>query len=71
MSAGKVLTVLAVAALVTGAITKKDNKDAALALSIGGIGLNLFSLRFKKRSKELIDQAIWFKNKEILFGLQP
>lgn len=68
---GRALTVTAVAALITGAIVKKDNKSAALALSIVGIGLNLSSFHFRKKSKELIDQAIWFKNKEILFGPQP
>lgn len=68
---GRFLTVTAVAALVTGAIIKKDNKSAALALSIVGIGLNLSSFHFRKKSRELIDQAIWYKNKEILFGLQP
>ena len=68
---GKFLTVTAVAALVTGAIIKKDNKGAAIALSITGIGLNLFSFSFRKKSKELVDQAIWYRNKEILFGTQP
>ena len=67
---GRFLSVTAVAALVTGAIIKKDNKAAAIALSITGIGLNLFSFSFRKKSKELVDQAIWHRNKEILFGTQ-
>ena len=67
---GRLLTVTAVAALVTSAVIKKDNKGASIALSIVGIGLNLSSFRFKKNSKELIDQAIWQRNKEILFGVQ-
>ena len=68
---GRLISVAAVASLVSGAFIKKDNKGAGIALSIAGIGLNLFSLKFRKKSKELIDQAIWYKNKEILFGAQP
>ena len=67
LNLGRLLTFTAVAALVGGAIIKKDNKSAALALTIVGIGLNLSSLRFRNKSKELIDQAIWQRNKEILF----
>ena len=67
---GRLLTVTAVAALVTSAVIKKDHNGAAIALSIAGIGLNLSSFHFKKNSKELIDQAIWQRNKEILFGVQ-
>ena len=68
---GRLISVAAVASLVSGAFIKKDNKGAGIALSIAGIGLNLFSLKFRKKSKEFIDQAIWYKNKEILFGAQP
>ena len=67
---GRLISVTAVAALVSGALIKKDNKGAGIALSIAGIGLNLYSFSFRKRSKELIDQAIWHRNKEILFGTQ-
>jgi len=67
---GRLLTVSAVAALVTSAVIKKDHNGAAVALSIAGIGLNLSSFHFKKNSKELIDRAIWQRNKEILFGVQ-
>ena len=67
---GRLLTVTAVAALVSSAIVKKNNNGAAIALSVAGIGLNLSSFRFRKNSKELIDQAIWQRNKEILFGVQ-
>ena len=67
---GRLLTVTAVAALVAGAFIKKDNKNASIALTIVGIGLNLSSFSFRKKSKELIDQAIWQRNKEILFGVQ-
>jgi len=65
---GNVLTVTAIGALVTGAIIKKNNNGAAIALSVVGIGLNLGSLQLRKKSSELIDQAIWYRNKEILFG---
>ena len=67
---GRLLTVTAVAALVSSAVIKKDHNGAAVALSIAGIGLNLSSFHFRKNSKELIDQAIWQRNKEILFGVQ-
>ena len=67
---GRLLTVTAVAALVAGAVIKKDNKNGSIALTIIGIGLNLSSFSFRKKSKELIDQAIWQRNKEILFGVQ-
>jgi len=67
---GRLLTVTAVAALVSSAIVKKNNNGAAIALSVAGIGLNLSSFHFRKNSKELIDRAIWQRNKEILFGVQ-
>ena len=67
---GRLLTVTAEAALVTSAVIKKDHNGATTVLSIAGIGLNLSSFHFKKNSKELIDQAIWQRNKEILFGVQ-
>ena len=67
---GRLLTVTAVAALVASAVIKKDNKNGSTALTIVGIGLNLSSFSFRKKSKELIDQAIWQRNKEILFGVQ-
>ena len=67
---GRLLTVTAVAALVSSAIVKKNNNGAAIALSVAGIGLNLSSFHFRKNLKELIDRAIWQRNKEILFGVQ-
>ena len=67
---GRLLTATAVAALVSSAIVKKNNNGAAIALSVAGIGLNLSSFHFRKNSKELIDRAIWQRNKEILFGVQ-
>ncbi len=66
----RVFTVTSVAALVTSAIIKKDDKTRGVVLNIVGIGLNLGSLHFRKQSSELIDQAIWYRNKEILFGVQ-
>lgn len=67
---GRLFTVTSIGALVTSAIIKKNNKGAATALSIAGIGLNLGSFSFRKKSSELIDRAIWQRNKEILFGIQ-
>lgn len=58
------------AALVSSDVIKKDHNGAAIAISIAGIGLNLSSFHFRKNSKELIDRAIWQRNKEILFGIQ-
>ena len=67
---GRLFTVTAVAALVGGAIVKKNNNGAAIALNITAIGLNLGSFHFRKKSTELIDRAIWQRNKEVLFGVQ-
>ena len=67
---GNLFTVTSVAALVTAAATRKNNKGAALALSLGGIALNLGSLHFKKQSTELLERALWIRNKEVLFGTQ-
>lgn len=63
-------TVTSLAALVTSAIIRKDNKGAALGLSIGGIALNLGSIHFRKQSNELLGRALWIRNKEVLFGTQ-
>ncbi len=66
----KLCTFTSVAALVTSAVIKKNNSGGAIALSIAGIGLNLGGLFYRKQSKEIIDRAIWQRNKEILFGVQ-
>ena len=66
----RVFTVTSIAALVTGAILKKNDNNAAWILPIVGLGLNLGSKHFKKESTELVDRAIWHRNKEILFGVQ-
>lgn len=65
---GGASAVVAIGALVTAAFVKKDNKGAGWALSIGGIGLNLLGLHLKNRSTEVLDRAIWQRNKEVLFG---
>lgn len=66
----RIFTFTSVAALVTSAIIKKNNNGGAAVLSIAGIGLNLGSLHFRKQSREIIETAIWQRNKEILFGIQ-
>ncbi len=66
----RVFTVTSIAALVTGAILKKNDAKGAWAFPVIGLGLNLGSLHFKKQSTELVDRAIWQRNKEILFGVQ-
>lgn len=67
---GRFLTATSLAAFVTSAIIKKDNKGGALGLSIGAIALNLGSLHFRKQSHELLERALWIRNKEVLFGMQ-
>lgn len=62
------LTVTSVAALVSAAVVRKNNKAAAWAFSIGGIALNLGSLHFRKQSSELLERGLWQRNKEVLFG---
>jgi hypothetical protein len=63
-------TVTAVGALVTGIIVKKNNNTLGNVLSGFAIGLNLGSIHFRNKSTQLIDRAIWHRNKEILFGVQ-
>lgn len=62
------LTVTSIAALVSAAVVRKNNKAAAWAFSIGGIALNLGSLHFRKQSSELLERGLWQRNKEVLFG---
>lgn len=64
------LTVTSVAALVTAAAVRKNDKKGAWVFSISGIALNLGSYHFRKRSNELLERALWQRNKEVLFGTQ-
>lgn len=64
----KFLTVTSITALVAGAAVPKTNKTAAWAFLIAGIALNFGSIYSRKQSRELLEQAIWQKNKEVLFG---
>lgn len=66
----RVFTVTSIAALVTGAVLKKNDTKGAWAFPVLGLGLNLAGLHFKKQSTQLVDRAIWHRNKEILFGVQ-
>ncbi|MEO7049946.1 MAG: hypothetical protein ABI091_31870 [Ferruginibacter sp.] len=66
----RVFTVTSIAALVTGAVLKKNETKGAWAFPVLGLALNLGSLHFRKQSTELVDRAIWYRNKEILFGEQ-
>lgn len=66
----RAFTVTSIAALVTGAILKNNNTKGAWAFPVIGLGLNLGGLHFRKQSTELVDRAIWHRNKEILFGVQ-
>lgn len=67
---GGVFTVAAIGALVTGIIVKKNNNGLAGLLSGFAIGLNLGSIHFRNRSSEVLDRAIWHRNKEILFNVK-
>jgi hypothetical protein len=61
---------VAVGSLVAAIAMKKDNRGASTAFSVLAIGLNLGAIHLRKKSSELVDQAIWHRNKEILFGVQ-
>lgn len=65
----KFLTVTSVAALVTSAVIRKNNKTSAWVISIAGIGLNLGALHFRSQSREILERALWQRNKEVLFGI--
>jgi hypothetical protein len=65
---GGFFTVTAVGALVTSILVRKNNNTLGNILSVSAIGLNFGSLHFRHRSTQLVDQAIWYRNKEILFG---
>lgn len=62
------LKVTATAAIITGILIRKDNKGGALALTIGGIALNLGSFHFRKQSTSLLERALWMRNRDVLFG---
>ncbi len=67
---GGMFTVTAISALVAGIIVKKNNSTLGNVLSGFAIGLNLGSLHFRNKSTQLLDRAIWHRNKEILFGVK-
>ncbi|MEJ7683835.1 MAG: hypothetical protein WKG06_39435 [Segetibacter sp.] len=62
------LTVTSIAALVSSAVVRKNNKTGAWAFSIAGIALNFGGLHFRKQSRELLERGLWQRNKEVLFG---
>lgn len=68
---GGLSTVTAIAALITGAVFKQQDKNGALPLTIIGVALNLGGFHFRNHSKQLLDRAIWQRNKEVLFGVIP
>ncbi|MEO5636714.1 MAG: hypothetical protein ABIR15_06295 [Chitinophagaceae bacterium] len=63
-----VFTTTAIAGLVTGIVIRKNSPGWANVFSVAAIGLNLGSLHFRKKSTELVDRAIWYRNKETLFN---
>ena len=64
----RLLSVGAVAALVGSATCRKNQQFGDIALLVAGVGLNLGSLRFSNQSTELVDRALWLRNKDVLFG---
>ena len=64
----RLLGVGAVAALVGSAVLRKNEQLGGIALLVVGVGLNLGSRRFNKKSTELVDRALWLRNKDVLFG---
>ncbi len=68
---GSVVTVTAISAIIAGAILKKNDKNGSLPLTLGGIGLNIWGFHLRKHSTQLVDRAIWQRNKEVLFGATP
>lgn len=66
---GGLFTVTAIGALVTGIIVKKKNTGLSAGLSGLAVALNLGSIHFKNKSTQLLDRAIWHRNKDILFNV--
>ena len=64
----RLLGIGAVVALVGSSILRKDQQTGGIALLVAGVGLNLGSRRFSKKSTELVDRALWLRNKDVLFG---
>ena len=62
------LSITSVVALVGSSVLSKNHQAGSIALQVVGIGLNLGSLRFSRRSNELVDRALWQRNRDILFG---
>ena len=68
---GGVVTVTAISAIIAGAILKKNDKNGSLPLTLSGVGLNIWGFHLRKHSTQLVDRAIWQRNKEVLFGATP
>ncbi len=70
LALGRLLTVVSVAALVSSAILRKNQQTGGFALLAVGVGFNIGSLGLRKKSTELVDRALWQRNKEILFNVR-
>lgn len=68
---GGLLSIAGAGALITGIVVRKNNPTLGNVLSGAAIAINLGGLHFSRRSDKLTDQAIWQRNREILFGIQP
>lgn len=64
-----VLRVLSVAAsIATISLLSRDNRTVTYAVWAGQLGLGLAGLYYQDRSNKLLDQALWQRNKDLLFG---
>ena len=64
-----VLRVLSVAAsIATISLISRENRSASYAAWGGQIALNLAGFYYQDRSNKLLDQALWQRNKDLLFG---
>ena len=64
----RLLGIGAAVALAGSAVLRKDQQTGGIALLVAGVGLNLGSRRFSKKSTELVDRALWLRNKDVLFS---
>ena len=70
LALARTMTIVSVAALVGSAILRKNQQTGGVALLVVGVGLNLGNLGLRKKSTELVDRAIWQRNREVLFKVR-
>lgn len=70
LTLSKALLVVSTASLVGSAILRKNEDKGGLALLVIGIGINLGNYRIRQKSTQLVDRALWIRNKEVLFSVK-